>query len=97
VGELLDGVGPRGLEDEISICRGLRPDLPSDIEGLDQLAPYEIGLGDQHVDGLDRSERRLGRFGLVASSRQQRGYPASGDGDTEYNETRGFHYASLPK
>ena len=58
---------------------------------------HEIGLGDEHVDGLDRRDRRLGRFGPVTAARQQRGDAASGNSDTEYDETRGFHYASLPK
>ena len=31
-----------------------------------------------------------------AARRQIRGDAAGGDSDTEYHETRGFHYASLP-
>jgi hypothetical protein len=60
------------------------------------LTPGKIGLGDQHFDRCEwrRDRRRMRRRRLTAGS-QIRGDPAGGESDTEYNETRGFHYASL--
>ena len=39
--------------------------------------------------------RRLRRLGRALAARQQRGNAAGGESDTEYDKTRGFHYASL--
>ena len=63
------------------------------------LAGSEIGLGDQHVDRRERRRwrRYLGRLGLSKAARQHGGSAAGSEGDTEYDQTRGFHYASRSK
>ena len=71
--------------------------LPADIAFADHLSAAEIVLGDQHLDGRERRRRRRRRRRrLVMAARQIGRNPAGGESDTEDNETRGFHYASLP-
>ena len=82
---------------KLAVADDLRPELPADIAFADQLTATEVVLGDQNLDGRERRQRRRrSRRRLVVAARQIGRNPASGESDTEYNETRGFHYASLP-
>ena len=94
--ELLHRIRPLGLFHETLICRRLRPELPADVAADDQLTATEVVLGDQNVDGRERRWRRGRRRGLAVATRQIGRNPASGESDTEDNETSGFHNASLP-
>ena len=90
-------IGPLGLFHETLSGGDLRPNLPADVAFADQLTATEIVLGDQNLDSRERRWRRRSRRRcLVVATRQIGRNPASGESDTEDNETRGFHYASLP-
>ena len=76
--------------------RGAIPRLAANIPLADHLAGAEIGLGDQHIDSRERRRNwRLRRLGLSTAAGEICGDAAGGQSDTEYDETRGFHYASL--
>jgi hypothetical protein len=66
--------------------------------GGNRMAQSDVRIGDQDVDGFQLDDRggggRLRR--RVGSSGQQRGNAASGDGDHEHNDTRGFHTLHFP-
>ncbi len=74
-------------------CGG--PCLPADIRGANHLAGGEVVFGDQDIHG---SKWRRGhlfgrRLRRPRPARQPRCRAAGGKSDTEYDETRGFHYA----
>jgi hypothetical protein len=62
-------------------------------------AALQVDLGDQHIDGFERRHLRRRRRGflMAALAGQHRSHSARGEGDPEYDKTRGFHYASLSK
>ena len=70
----------------------------SRVGRADHLAGDKIGFGDQDIDGGQRRQGRLlRRLRRPSSARQPGSDAAGGKSNTEYDETRGFHYASLPE
>ena len=55
-------------------------------------AHADVGLRDQHVDGVDLRRRRgCGFGGCLRAAGQQGGDAAGGEGDDKHDDTRGFH------
>jgi hypothetical protein len=64
----------------------------------DHFSPTKIGLGNEHLNSLRLHNYCLGRLGLLLpnTTSEHGGNATSGKSDTEYNETRCFHFVSLP-
>jgi hypothetical protein len=70
--------------------------LPIDLAVSDDMAAFQIALCNQHIDCRKWRRRRSRRRRIVMAARKHGRDPAGGEGDTKNDETRGFHYASLP-
>ncbi len=82
---------------KFALAAVLRPSLPTDILIFDHLTSGQIRFGDQHFDRFIGGAAATGGGGggALPAGGQIRGDAAGGDSDTEYDKTRGFHYASL--
>ena len=74
---------------------GCRPGLPKDICRRERLASGDVGFGDQDVDGVELGRLGLGFGRLVRTASQHGGNATCCYGDSQHDDTCGFHTLTL--